>query len=346
MGNSWKSVTYAGAILLLAIGALSGCGGTREPALPSAAEPASAPASVEAVPSATTDAPASTVPAGPFVAVCNYDTIEYFNPADGSQLASQPTAGLRNLYQVTGATDAAGNVGRFSATGSVKPGGFGLFSCGNYSYSATLSSIAGLDAYDNGDTVPATLDLATGTVTDVVAPTDHSGFASTDVITYVAAVYNPRTDDLWSLRVKDDNHIVLSDSVGHTDTTLTYAYGGPSPQPFMGFVNGAEKPIVYTDSGSMSVVGHPAQQVDQADLGYLSTDDLPDTKYSVQRMLRPDGTQPGAAFVAYPPGNGSAELFTLSAPKAAPQQIGTVASARPADAQVLIDDIQVIRYHL
>lgn len=293
---------------------------------------------------AATDAPATAMPAGPFIAVCNYSTIEYFNPADGSLSATQETAGLRNLYQVTGGTDAAGNVGVFSATGSAKPGGFGAFSCGNYSYNATLTAIAGLDAYDNGDTVPATLDLATGTVTDVVAPTDHSGFASTAVATYVAAAYNPITSDLWSLRAKDDNHVVLTDSIGHTTTALPGS-------GYLGFVNRAKKPIVYTDSGSMSVVGHPGQQIDQADLGYLSTDDLPATTYSVQTMLRPDSDKPGAAFVAYAPGNSApgqfkAVLFTLPASKATPRQVGPVPSARPSDAEVLIDDIQVIRYHL
>lgn len=347
VGCSRQSVNSASAILLAAVAALSGCGGSvGQTHVTSGAGSASAPATTEAVPSATTDAPAATVPAGPFIAVCNYSTIEYFNPTDGSLLATQETGGLRNLYQVTGGTDSSGNTGKFSATGSVKPGGFGAFSCGNYSYNATLTSIAGLDVYDNGDTVPATLDLATGAVTDVVAPTDHSGFASTDVTTYIAAVYNPLTNDLWSLRVKDDDHIVLTDSIGHTSTTLPYSYGGPSAEPIMGFVNRAQKPIVYTDSGSMSVVGHPSQQYDQSDLGYLSSDDLPATKYSVRTMLRPDSDKPGAAFIAYAPGDNTAGLFTLSASKGTPRQIGTVPTARPNDAQILIDDIQVIRYHL
>jgi WD40 repeat protein len=137
------------------------------------------------------------------------------------------------------------------------PGG----GCGGWQLSADQTSIAGINVVGNS-AVPATFNLATGAITNVVKPPSTSGFTATTPVTYIGAFYAPDGHSVWSLQCDGaDDVLTVHAPDGKVEATIpsTITDGGGVPlcdkatmsDSYLVWLPGASTPtIVIADSPS------------------------------------------------------------------------------------------------
>lgn len=323
------------AIVLLATGACSsGAGSQGSSAWSDATSDGSAAAGTQGGPvvpgsdsygSGTATDPTQGTPDRSYIAVCDTDGLRFFDPQSGAELGTTSVdLGISNSG-LSGGTDPTGATGTFRTSGNGYRSGEG---CGDLSYNSDLTRIAGLDEYPSGDTVPAYLDLASGTVTDLVAPLDHSGLEAVDPIVYDLAVYDPTSDVLWSdMRGADtadgeETHRVRS-TTGKTRDYVCSNGGGVFSVSLI-FESGKAEPLLDANASECRSSLGVADE-DKMTARYLDPNLLPKSDYAISRaLLSTSGAN--AAFVASPPDSTVNYLYRISAKGGTPARLGEIPS--------------------
>lgn len=335
-------------IVLTALGTaavLAGCGphggdiaGAGQSSTPPVQAGSAGAAEVTASPTASAQgaSAASGAPSGAYIAVCNGDTIFFLDPANASVISQESLDMVRDAANLKQPTGPDGNRGSFSVSGNFDQ-------CESLPLNGDLTRSAGIDHYGvngvPGDAVPAYADIATGQVTDVVAPRSHSGFDKSSTYDYVAARYDPVNDDFWSAQLlwPDEEHLNLFGPNGVKQAWTCIA--GELTTFGMFFQYGSNQPAIDSSLGNCqqgSSVDDDASQPEQA--GWtLDRSILPATDYVVGTILRSDDGK-SAAFVAYSPGTTNGYLFTVPVSGGEPTKIGAVPP------QVGDTILQVVRY--
>ena len=335
---------------------------SQPPTLPDdAALPApvtSAPESLASTSEPTTTEASIGLPTHSYIAVCSsygspgqddaLNEIQYFDVATGSLVHFMPA--VKTFYNAAGLAvhRSDGTTSTFSATGSVplSQAGFVSYGCAGYSFDESLSIIAGIDLVgtDGKDAVPAFYNIQTGSVTDVVQAAPPSGFDSSAGTVYVAAAFDPKSSNMWTAKVEDNNDLTIQElTVGgmvQFAKTVPYANAGTSFSPvdpnsdrvFFDFSTDKVQPVLQSNRIGL-VWGVPGSP------GILPASLLPQTDLIVGPIKAADDGS-GGAFIATSNTDHSKTLYTVPKAGGEPTKVGPLPPLSAAP--VTMDEI--IRY--
>jgi len=179
-----------------------------------------------------------------------------------------------------------------------------------FALSPAFAFAVGLDEYSaNQDTVPAEMDLDSGVITDLVPPSDQSGFDAQEPVRYSWIGVDPRSGDIWALHGLSGspyNGPGLKYRLEDLTTGRKLATAKTPEQdlydsyPAATFVRGIDYPVVLPESVE-NVTGSKYDK----NLFFIESDALQErSNLTLEDLVYSD--QPGsapAAFIAYTPDN-------------------------------------------
>jgi hypothetical protein len=338
-----RRITYLAAANIVAI--VTGCSSSGGPesapastpisthlssAVVSSATPTVSPhtSTAEAAPSTSTRASASG-----YIAVCtlvdNFTlTLDYYDATTGEHSGNKPNL----TYQSDG----------FSPTGK------GGENCDSLSFNADLTQVAG---FDTTNSVPASMNLASGTVTDKVAPSASGGFDATAKTTYYGQTFNPITGDFWYLQQIPKSGLELVGPAGvRTYPGAARTLSGASDKSVI-FFWPQHGNVPYVETGDLLEpndkiqTDYPFGQVPPGAYDQrLDPSKLPASNYSFGDIWFSDD-HTSAAFVAESPSpDETLMLYTVSANGGEPTQLGADLDLPLPQYNEGADEPQVVRY--
>jgi hypothetical protein len=286
-GNLRRRLLPLVATLVAAV-VLGACGSSGAGAGGTAAAPTASQAPDSTPPAADSTAPAAqgTAQSGPptshYILMCSVQAAGTTSSGTPGTLTWLDPTTLQVLYQETIIAPLLGPtvvpVGEINSNGFAEtptpaastatpalssPGG----GCGGWQLSADQTSIAGINVVGNS-AVPATFNLASGAITNVVQPPSTSGFAATAPVTYIGAFYAPDGHSVWSLQcdgTDDDLTVHAPDGKVEANIPSTITDGGGVPlcdnttmsDSYLIWLPGASTPTVVIEDASSSGSPYP-----------------------------------------------------------------------------------------
>ena len=336
-GHSARRFAIAGLAIAAAAALTAACGSSSSPPGSDANLSSAASESVSAAPptDATTaeSSPAATqmlgnVPSQPYIALCAGSELVFLDPETGATLGKRPLTPIR---QLPGGTAPDGSSGTFTPTGYAEVSMVGPSSCADLSWNDDLTAVAGLDHYPNSDTVPASMDVTLGQVTDAIDPPDHTSFDATAGVTYIDAEFNPYTGAMWSVRNLDAG--CAGEELHGPDYTKVISHDTVCDRD-------VARPLIVFDGPTSKLPGVAAKSSKYHNYS-IDGSLLPTSNYGVGIIRRSDSGQVGA-FVAFNTSDRSQPpmLYTVPASGGEPTK---VADLTDFDTAAGVSD--VIRYH-